>query len=62
MVNLSPEIKTLIALKAGDEGAFRAIFDAHFKKLYPFCYKMVKDKEQAEEIVNDTFERLGQSQ
>jgi RNA polymerase sigma-70 factor (family 1) len=43
----------LIALKAGQEQAFQTVFDQNFKKLYAFCFRMLKNKEQAEEIVHD---------
>ncbi|EHQ25243.1 RNA polymerase sigma factor [Mucilaginibacter paludis] len=55
MLNVSPDREILVALKAGDETAFRTVFDLFFKRLYAFSYKMLKDKGQAEEIVNDTF-------
>jgi len=48
------EKETLLALKAGEESAFREIFDLNFRKLYAFSFRMLKNKEQAEEVVNDT--------
>lgn len=51
----SIERADIIAMKGGDESAFRLIFDQNFKKLYTFCYRLLKNKEQAEEVVNDTF-------
>lgn len=45
--------KILIALKRGDELAFRKVFDAHFRKLYLFCFRFLRNKEHAEEIVHD---------
>lgn len=48
------EKERVIALKAGDESAFREIFDQNFRKLYAFSFKFLKNKEQAEEVVNDT--------
>ncbi|WP_442588806.1 RNA polymerase sigma factor [Pedobacter sp. AW31-3R] len=52
------EKDTLIALKAGDESAFREIFDQNFRKLYTFSFRLLKNKEQAEEVVNDTLMNL----
>lgn len=43
------------AFQAGDEGAFKLVFDQNFRKLLAFAYKMVKSREQAEEIVHDAF-------
>lgn len=45
--------KLLIALKRGDELAFRKVFDAHFRKLYLFSFRFLKNKQHAEEIVHD---------
>jgi RNA polymerase sigma-70 factor (family 1) len=41
--------------KAGDEAAFRLVFDQNFKRLYVFAFKMLKSREHAEEVVNDAF-------
>ncbi|MCD0488356.1 RNA polymerase sigma-70 factor [Pedobacter sp. MC2016-14] len=45
----------ILALKAGNESAFREIFDQHFRRLYAFSFKLLKNKELAEEVVDDTF-------
>jgi RNA polymerase sigma-70 factor (family 1) len=50
----STERDIIIALKAGDEFAFRQIFELNFKRLASFCFRLLKNKEQAEEVVNDT--------
>ena len=47
------EKDTLTAFKAGNEAAFRIVFDQNFRKLYAFCFKLLKNKELAEEVVND---------
>lgn len=41
------------ALKAGDESAFRIVFNDNFKRLFAFSYRMLKSHEQAEEVVHD---------
>ena len=48
------EKERIKALKSGDESAFREIFDQNFRKLYAFSFKFLKNREQAEEVVNDT--------
>ena len=48
------EQDTIVALKAGDESAFRRVFDLNFRKLYTFSFRLLKNKEQAEEVVHDT--------
>lgn len=47
------EKQILLALKAGEESAFRTVFDQHFKKLYAFSFRLLKNREQAEEVVHD---------
>jgi len=54
MLSGRTEKDTLLALKAGNESAFREIFDQNFRKLYAFSFRLLKNKEQAEEVVNDT--------
>lgn len=42
-------------LMAGDERAFRELFDQYHRKIYQFAFNFLKDKEQSEEIVQHTF-------
>jgi len=39
----------------GDEAAFREVFNRFHKKVYQFSFSFLKNKEQSEEIVQDTF-------
>lgn len=55
------EKEIIEALKDGDESAFRVIFDLHFKRLYTFCFRLLKNREQAEEVVNDTLMNVWQN-
>jgi RNA polymerase sigma factor (sigma-70 family) len=48
----------VINLIAGDERAFRAIFDRYRDCLYGYCLKFTKSKEAAEEIVQDVFVKV----
>ena len=50
--------ETIAQLRAGDEAAFRLIFDHYHRRLYLFSYKFLKSKEQSEEVVQDTFVSL----
>lgn len=40
-------------IKEGDEIAFKEVFDRYFRRLYTFSFRFLKNKEQAEEVVND---------
>jgi len=48
----------LAAIAAGDEMAFKELFDKHRQKLYNYLLKITKSKEIAEEIVIDVFLKL----
>nr|WP_294869677.1 RNA polymerase sigma-70 factor [uncultured Pedobacter sp.] len=47
------DLELTVSLKQGDERAFRQVFDLHFSKLYVFCFRFLKNRERAEEIVHD---------
>lgn len=48
----------LAALKRGDEKAFALIYNAYVGKSFNFVYSLVKDKETARDIVQDTFTKV----
>src|SRR5690606_20430582 len=50
-----PEPDLVYLLLEGDERAFRSVFDRYHRKVYQFAYSFLKNKEQSEEIVQDTF-------
>ena len=50
----------LIDFKKGNSRAFQSIFENYNKLLYTCAVQLVKDKEQAEDIVADTYTKLWQ--
>lgn len=49
----------LLALcKVGDTSAFRVVYDRYWEVLYRHAYRMLKDEEEARDVVQDTFVRL----
>lgn len=52
------EIHLIRAFKSGDEKAFEQLFERHHKKLYGFLFKLLNSKQDAEEIVQDTFIKI----
>ncbi|CAN5911035.1 RNA polymerase sigma-70 factor [soil metagenome] len=48
----------VLRLIAGDEAAFRAIFDRYRDRLFTYCLKFTKSREAAEEIVQDVFMKI----
>lgn len=48
-------------LRQSDETAFRALFDRHYERLYLFTFSYLKNREQAEDVVQETFLQLWKS-
>ncbi len=48
-------------LKQGNENAFNSLFRDYGKRVYSFCYGYLKSKEDAEEMVQETFIRVWES-
>lgn len=49
------EIDQFKAIREGDETAFEMIFRSHYQVLCNYAYSFVQDKDEAEEIVQETF-------
>lgn len=45
-------------IAAGNETAFRALFDAHYERLFQYLQRITKSREIAEEIAVDVFLKL----
>ncbi|SKC96393.1 RNA polymerase sigma-70 factor, ECF subfamily [Chitinophaga ginsengisegetis] len=52
------ETELLTKIAAGDEAAFKQLFEHHRKKLYQYVLAVTKSREVAEEIVIDVFLKL----
>lgn len=46
------------AFKKGDHAAFRLVFDMYYRPLYYFIKKLIENKEEAEEITLNSFQKL----
>lgn len=46
------------AFQAGDEFAFVGIYNRYKGAVYAFCFKMLVDSEQAQDVTQDTFLRI----
>lgn len=42
-------------LAKGDDKAFRSVYDQYYKKIYQFAYSFLKNREQSEEVLQETF-------
>ena len=52
------EIELIRAFKKGDTKAFENLFQKYHKKLYAFLFHLLHSKEDAEEIVQETFIKI----
>ncbi len=52
-------IENIIArLRSGDEAAFKLVYDEHAGRVYGLAFRFLKNREQAEEIVQEVFVKL----
>lgn len=58
MVPGDNEILLISAFKKGDTKAFEKLFDRHHRRLYTFLFRLLHSKEDAEEIVQETFVKI----
>ncbi len=49
------EAAALSSLKIGDQHAFEYLFECYHAKLFIYCFRFVKSKDLADEIVQETF-------
>lgn len=52
------DLALITRLKQGDEAAFKIVFNQWFKKLYTFSFRYLKNKELAEEVVQEAMLQL----
>jgi RNA polymerase sigma-70 factor (ECF subfamily) len=52
------DVELLSRVRAGDEAAFRIVFDLYSNKLYTFSFRLLKDNEQCREVVQEAFLNL----
>jgi RNA polymerase sigma-70 factor (ECF subfamily) len=57
-MNQTIESSVVTAFRNGDQAAFREVFNAWYKPLYYFVNKLIDSKEEAEEIVQNSFIKL----
>ena len=57
-MNQTIESTVVTAFRNGDQSAFREVFDAWYKPLFYFVNKLIDSKEEAEEIVQNSFIKL----
>ncbi|MGN6181644.1 MAG: RNA polymerase sigma factor [Mucilaginibacter sp.] len=58
MNNQYLDSKSIDLLISGDESAFTLVYELYSEKVYRLAFKFLKDREQSEEIVQETFINL----
>ncbi|SMC67831.1 RNA polymerase sigma factor [Pedobacter africanus] len=53
-----PDAELAVLLTGGDQAAFTEIYDRHWKLIYVHVYKMLRDEEDAKDIVQEVFGNL----
>lgn len=61
MDSQNSEIQLIKAFKKGDAQAFESLLNLYHKRLYYFLFGLLKSKEDAEEIVQETFLKIWES-
>lgn len=54
----NPDTQLFDQFLAGDDRAFAELFDHHHHRLYLYCLKLVGSSDQAEDIVQEVWERV----
>ncbi|WP_442587072.1 RNA polymerase sigma factor [Pedobacter sp. AW31-3R] len=54
-IQLTVDSVLLAQLRDGDEKAFVLVYDKNYRKIYQFANSLLKNKEQSEEILQETF-------
>lgn len=52
------EVALLIRFREGDETAFKSVYDNFYRRVYQYAYSYLKNREQTEEIVQETFLKI----
>lgn len=58
MLNPIPDGILVERLRTGDEAALALIYKQYWKNLFTSAYKLLKDKEVCEDVIQDVFSRL----
>ncbi len=53
-----PDVQLMLRLKAGDEEAFRELFEKHARAIVNFSYQFVGSRARAEELTQEVFLQL----
>ena len=52
------EVEAIKGCVAGDPRGFQTLYNLHKRRVYSFCFRMVNDAEEAEELTREVFLQL----
>lgn len=54
------EGKLILRAQQGDQAAFKEIYQQHYRRIYALCWRMLADKDSAEDVCQEVFVQLWQ--
>ncbi len=60
MFNTDHESELITRAQQGDQQAFHQIYENHYRRVYALCWRMLADKDSAEDVCQEVFVQLWQ--
>ncbi len=54
-MQFSSDAELLGRIRAGDKSSFTALYDKYKRRLFGYCFRLMQDRQSAEEVVQTTF-------
>jgi RNA polymerase sigma-70 factor (ECF subfamily) len=60
LANIDDEQRCIAQVKQGSQTAFHSLYQLHYKRIYALCWRMLADKDSAEDVCQEVFVVLWQ--
>ncbi|NQY63338.1 MAG: RNA polymerase sigma factor [Alteromonadaceae bacterium] len=60
LFSVDPEQEWIAKAKQGDQQAFHQIYNSYHRRIYALCWRMLSDKDSAEDVCQEVFVQLWQ--
>ncbi|NQY35589.1 MAG: sigma-70 family RNA polymerase sigma factor [Alteromonadaceae bacterium] len=60
LFSVDPEQEWIAKAKQGDQQAFHEIYNSYHRRIYALCWRMLSDKDSAEDVCQEVFVQLWQ--